>query len=90
MRIEALGRRWVIEWAPFSPGWLRRWVPWWLLIRLTRRWRLCWAQVVTWRMYSDEVHLSISPYCWSGRPGEEYDYCGRYETLEAFEEALRR
>lgn len=86
MRIITLGesllRRCVLDHAPTCWPWVRCLVPWRLLVWLTERWGLCWVNVVTWRLWGDEAgSLLASPACWDGRPGEEYDYCGRYDSL---------
>ena len=41
------------------------------------------------RGYDDDVaNWPIGMACWDGPKGEEYDYCGKYKTWDAFSRAL--
>ena len=70
---------------------LLHFAPWWLLHWMNRRYSLCWPSLVDAKLDGSGLNdmdslseLRPSSSCWSGLPGQEYDYCGKYNTRDAF------
>ena len=61
------------------PSWLRHITPWWLLDRIWRRYHICWAGIVMWKL-GYEHSWSLDRSCF-----HPYDYCGWYDTCDSEE-----
>jgi hypothetical protein len=65
-------------------------ISWELIEQICDTTPTCWAEWVTWKLgYVDEASdFLISSDCWSGKEGQEYDYCGRHLKLKDFNAAM--
>ena len=66
-----------------------RFLPWRFLSWIDRRFPTCWTSLVMLKQRGpdeDTDSWSVRPTssCWDGLKGKEYDYCGKYQTHEAF------
>lgn len=71
---------------PFGtpPTWLRHIAPWWLLYWLNDYYDdLCWAGVVTWKVYGGGWTV-VSSSCFAHTQGP-VDYCGKWPSEKARE-----
>ena len=72
------------RWTP--PSWMRHISPWWVLLWLDRHLNTCWAGIAMWKLGYEWSWWPNG--CWDGRPGQEYDYCGKWKTEDAIREAM--
>lgn len=60
-------------------GWLRHVVTWALLRWLSKRYHLCWSEMVNWKIGYGCEGWAIQPGCLGIGEGYPYDYCGFYD-----------
>jgi hypothetical protein len=46
--------------------------------------------MVMWKLGYETDDWNIIEKCWDGPRGQEYDYCGRFQTLAEFRAALAK